>query len=65
MRKWGISRFSNTRKWGISRKKHVISFETEKEPKVNMFDFGAFQEKNASRAKYILQKLFGAFQGTV
>ena len=29
----------------------MIDFETGKEPKINMFDFGAFQDKNASRAK--------------
>ena len=39
------SRFSNIKKWGISRKKHVIDFKTGKEPKMNMFDFGAFQKQ--------------------
>ena len=34
---------------------------------MNMFDFGAFQEKNVyapSRAKYTLHMLFGSFHGT-
>ena len=33
---------------------------------MNMFDFGAFQEKlhMLSRAKYLFQRLFGAFQDT-
>ena len=44
----------------------MIDFKTEKEPKMNMFHFGAFQEKMhmLSRAKYLLQRLFGAFQDT-
>ena len=29
-------------------KNHVINFKTGKEPKVNKFDVGAFQEKNSS-----------------
>ena len=64
--KWGISGKTNIKKWGISRKKHVINFKTRKEPKMNMFDFGAFQEKlhMLSRAKYLLQRLVGAFQDT-
>ena len=57
---------SNIKKWGISRKKHVIDLKTRKEPKINMFDFGAFQEKlhMLSRAKYLLQRLFGVFHDT-
>ena len=33
---------------------------------MNMFDFGAFQKQMymPSRAKYLLRKLFGAFQET-
>ena len=30
-------------KWGISRKKHVTSFKKEKEPKLKLFEFGAFE----------------------
>ena len=45
--KWGISGKTNIKKWGISRKKHAIDLKTRKTPKLNMFDFGAFQEKNA------------------
>ena len=30
-------------KWDISNKKHVINFETEKEPKMKYFDFRPFQ----------------------
>ena len=66
MRKWGNSRFSNAKKWGSSRKKHVIDLKTRKEPKMNIFDFGAFQKQMhmPSRAKYLLHILFGAFQET-
>ena len=66
MGKWGISRFSNIKKVGHFEKKHVIDLKTRKEPKINMFDFGAFQGKlhMLSRAKYLLQRLFGAFQDT-
>ena len=58
-------------KTGISRTKNVIDFEIGKGPKINMFDFVAFQNFGAYRmlhmpsfAKYIIQMLFGAFQGT-
>ena len=66
MGKWGISGKTNTKKCSISRKKHVIDLKTRKEPKINMFDFEAFQEKMhmLSREKYPLQMLFGAFQDT-
>ena len=66
MGKWGISGKTNRKKWGISRKKHVIDLKTRKEPKMNMFDFGAFQEKlhMLSREKYLLHMLFGAFHDT-
>ena len=45
---------------------HFEKTQARKEPKMNMFDFGAFQEKlhMLSREKYLLQKLFGAFQDT-
>ena len=64
--KWGISGKTNKKKWGISRKKHLIDLKTRKEPKMNMFDFGAFKEKlhMLSHAKYLLQRLFGAFHDT-
>ena len=44
---------SNIKKWGISKNKHVIIFQTEKEPKITFFDFGAFQKimKMLSREK--------------
>ena len=44
----------------------MIRFRTEKREKLKLFDFGAFQEKlhMPSRAKYLLRKLFGAFQET-
>ena len=58
-------------KTGISRTKNVIDFEIGKGPKMNKFVFGAFRDFRAfhmlhmpSRAKYILQILYGAFQGT-
>ena len=64
--KMGHFRKNEYKKWGISRKKHVIDFKTGKIPKLNMFDFGAFQEKlhMSSRAKYLLFILVGAFQET-
>ena len=42
----------------------MIDLKTGKEPKMNMFDFGVFQEKvhMLSHEKYLLQMLFGAFQ---
>ena len=42
----------------------MINFKTGKEPKMNMFDFWAFQKQMhmPSRAKYILRILFGAFE---
>ena len=30
--------------WGISKNQHVINFDSENEPKVKFFDFGAFQK---------------------
>ena len=42
----------------------MINFKTGKAPKLNMFDFGAFQKQMPSRAKYLLHILFGAFQVT-
>ena len=45
--KWGISRFLNIKKWGHFEENHVIDFKTRKRPKMNMFDFGTFQEKIA------------------
>ena len=64
--KWGISKNSNIKNRGISKKKHVISFKIKNEPKMKVFDFGAFQNKMhmASREKYIFHILFGAFHGT-
>ena len=51
------------KKWGILNKKHVTSFKTSFEPKLKVFEFGAFQNKMhmASREKYIFHTLFGAF----
>ena len=62
----GHFRKNEHKKVGHFEKKHVIDLKTRKEPKMNMFDFGAFQEKlhMLSREKYLLQKLFGAFQDT-
>ena len=52
-------------------KKARDRFEMGKEPKMNMYHFGEFPDFRASHmlhrpspAKYILQMLFGAFQGT-
>ena len=44
----------------------MINFLTEKEPKMKLFDFGAFQKirKILSREKYIFHILFGASHGT-
>ena len=39
-----IPHFANFR-INFEKKKHVIDFETEKGPKMNVFDFVAFQEK--------------------
>ena len=54
------------KKVGHFEKKHVINCKTGKEPKMIMFDFGAFQEKMhiTLRAKYIPHRLLGAFEGT-
>ena len=64
-RKNGAFQEKRTKK-ARSRKKHVINFKTRKEPKMNMFDFGAFQEKMLipSRAKYTPRILFGSYQDT-
>ena len=43
--KLGISRLSEMKMWGISRKYHVINYKMGKEPKMNVFYFGAFQRK--------------------
>ena len=47
-------------------KKHVIDFEMGKGPKINLFDFRAFQDFRAYAltCKIILYMLVGAFQGT-
>ena len=44
----------------------MINFKTEKEPKMNFFDFGAFKKimKMPSREKIIFHMLFGASHGT-
>ena len=62
----GISNIFCIEKWGISKKRHVTSFKTRNEPKMKLFDFGAFQNKMhmASREKYIFHMLFGAFHDT-
>ena len=51
---------------GHFEKRHVTSFKTRNEPKMKVFDFGAFQNKMqiAPREKYIFCMLFGAFHGT-
>ena len=61
--KWGISKNSNIKNRDISRNQHVINFQRENQPKIKLFDFGAFQIKMhmASREKYIFHMLFGAF----
>ena len=43
----------------------MITFKTEKEPKIKFFDFGAFQKimKMVSREKIIFHMLFGASHG--
>ena len=45
---------------------HVINFKAEKEPKMKLFDFGAFQnlKQMLSHDKIIFHMLFGAFQVT-
>ena len=50
MKKLGILKYSNIKEWGISRKKHVIDFEMGTGPKMNMFDFGLFQNFRAFAA---------------
>ena len=52
------------KKVGHFEKKHVINFKTRKKPKMNMFDFGAFQKQMymPSREKYLLHILSEAFQ---
>ena len=49
-----------------SKKKHATTLKMKNEPKIKVFDFGAFQNKMhmASREKYIFHILFGAFHGT-
>ena len=44
----------------------MISFLTEKEPKIKFFDFGAFQKikKMVSREKIIFHEIFWASHGT-
>ena len=44
----------------------MINFETENEPKMKFFDFGAFQkiEKMLSHDKILFHMLFGAFRDT-
>ena len=53
-------------KWDISKNWHVINFWTEKEPKMKIFDFGAFQKirKMLSHDKILFHMLFGAFHDT-
>ena len=65
-KKLGISKFFRIEKWGISKKRHVTSFKTRNEPKMKLFEFGAFQNKMhmASREKYIFHMLLGAFHDT-
>ena len=66
----GHFKFFTTEKWGISKKRHVshdvISFKTRNEPKMKLFEFGAFQNKMhmGRREKYIVHMLFGAFHDT-
>ena len=45
--KWGISRILNIKKCGHFEENHVIDFKTRKRPKMNMFDFGTFQDFQA------------------
>ena len=54
------------KKSGHFKEKHVTCLKTRNEPKMKIFDFGAFQNKMhmASREKYIFHILFGAFHGT-
>ena len=44
----------------------LINFQAENQPKIKLFDFGAFQINMhmASREKYIFHMLFGAFHIT-
>ena len=44
----------------------MTSFKTRNEPKMKLFEFGAFQKIRhmASREKHIFHKLFGAFHDT-
>ena len=48
--------FLSDSKNGAFRKKHVINFETLKQPQMKFFDFGAFQNKMQipSHAKIIV-----------
>ena len=41
------------RKMGHLKKKHVIKFKTEKEPKMEVFDFGAFNNTSRSCHQHI------------
>ena len=56
----GHFKFFTTEKWGISKKRHVTSFKTRNEPKMKLFESGAFQNKMhmASCEKYIFHMLF-------
>ena len=43
----GHFRKNDHKKVGPFEKKHVIDLKTRKEPKMNVFDFWAFEGKNA------------------
>ena len=62
----GHFKISQHIKWSISKNSHVINFKTEKEPKMNLFDFGAFQKimQMLSHDKIIFHMLLGAFHDT-
>ena len=61
--KWGISQNLNIKNRGISKKKHVTCLKTRNEPKMKVFDFGAFQNKMhmASREKTSFTYFLGHF----
>ena len=63
--KMGHFKETNIKMLGISERR-VINFKTEKEPKMKLFDFWAFQNfmKMLSHDKIIFHMLYGTFQIT-
>lgn len=61
----GAVQSSYFKTWSRPRTNYVHNFETGKEPKLNTFDFGAFQRKMLMPSYYriLFHILFGIFHG--